>query len=236
MPAEHIAKSFDDELSQLNHTLDEMGRLVQSQLLSSLVAIEQSDHKSAEKIISRDKEINRLNDAVDRQAVKLLALRQPMAVDLRLIVSSLRIASELERMGDYAANLAKRLRVIAEGRQAAPKVVEATVSLGHLVRMQITMVLHALSQRNADLARESWLHDSVIDENYSKLSTEIVELMKVDPTLVIPLTHFLFMIKNLERIGDHSTNIAEAVTFIVTGSRMIEATKPSIAAKLVSAG
>ncbi|MCX8501825.1 MAG: phosphate signaling complex protein PhoU [Alphaproteobacteria bacterium] len=235
MPAEHIAKSFDDELGQLKVTLEEMGRLVQSQLQSSLLAIEQGDLKSAEKIIARDKEINRLNEAVDRQAVKLLALRQPMAVDLRLIVSSLRIASELERMGDYAANLAKRLRVIAEGRQAARKVVKDTVALGNLVRMQITMALHAMTQRNADLARESWLHDSVIDENYSKLSTEIVELMKDDPNLVVPLTHFLFMIKNLERIGDHSTNIAEAVTFIVTGSRLIDAIKPTPAPKLAAA-
>ncbi|MDI9408762.1 MAG: phosphate signaling complex protein PhoU [Candidatus Pacebacteria bacterium] len=228
MPAEHIAKSFDDELAQLNLTLEEMAKLVQSQLQASLLAIEQGDFKSAEKIIIRDKEINSLNDAVDRQAVRLLALRQPMAVDLRLIVSSLRIASELERMGDYAANLAKRLRVIAEGRNAVPKVVDATVALGNLVRLQITMVIHALVQRNADLARESWLHDHIIDEQFSKLSTEIVEMMSNDKGLVVPLTHFLFMIKNLERIGDHSTNIAEAVTFIVTGSRMIEAIKPKV--------
>ena len=224
MGAEHSARSFDDELALLERSLLEMGQLALSQLRAALSNLDHSDHIAADKIIEADSKIDELNELVDRQAVRLLALRQPMGGDLRIIVSSLRIAGELERMGDYAANFAKRARILGGQNNAAINM-DILNRLGHLgdkVAAQIELILRAMADKDKNLAEICWNSDQQIDEDYSILHHKIVAAMQSHPEHVKDNVQLMFMAKHIERIGDHITNIAEALYYSVTGNRMTE--------------
>lgn len=216
MASDHIVKSFDEELNRLEAALIRMGGMVEEQLTRALNAIARRDSALAEEVLARDMDIDTLNTEIDTQVVRLLALRQPMAVDLRAIVTGLRMATELERMGDYAANLAKRTIALNQ----CPFVEPARVLpvMGKLVSRIVKEVLDGYAERDADKARTGWVRDEEVDEIYSSLFREVLVSMGNEPSNITALTHVLFMAKNIERIGDHATNIAELVYFLVTGT------------------
>jgi phosphate transport system protein len=216
MPSEHIIKSYDEELARLNKTITQMGGLAESQLAAAIEAVVQRDSELAAQVVEADAEVDRLEREVDNHAVRMLALRQPMARDLREILSSLKIAADLERICDYAANVAKR--AIALNVLPPVKPVHALPRMAKMAQSLIKGVLDAYVAREPDRAMEMWARDEELDEMYSGLFRELLTYMMEDPRNITPCTHLLFMAKNIERIGDHATNIAENVWFLVHGT------------------
>ena len=216
MASEHMVKRFDDELILLNRTLSEMGGLAESQLAQALTALRDRDTDIAEQVIAGDARVDALDVAIQEQTVKLLALRQPMAVDLRVVLSSIKVAAALERIADYAKNTAKRSIVLTQ--TAAPVSAVAGIDrLGRLVRTALKDVLDAFAHDDVARAREVWQRDEEIDQVYTGLFRELLTYMMEDPRTITACTHLLFMAKNIERAGDHVTNIAELVSFRKTG-------------------
>jgi len=220
MTSEHIVKSYDDELNRLNRTIVEMGGMAEAQLQAAIRALVERNSELAAKIIEEDDKVDALNFEVDQFAIQLLALRQPMAEDLRCIVASLKISSDLERIADYATNVAKR--VIAMDEYRTVKLASGIPRMAALVTPMIKDVLDAYVARDVDRAIEVWNRDIEVDDMYLSLFRELLTYMMEDPRNITPCTHLLFMAKNIERIGDHVTNIAETVYFLVHGKRLRE--------------
>ena len=220
MTSEHIVKSYDDELNRLNGTIVEMGGLAEAQLQSAIRALVERNSELAASVIEEDDKVDALNFDVDQFAIQLLALRQPMAEDLRCIVTSLKISSDLERIADYATNVAKR--VIAMDEYRTVKLASGISRMADLVTPMIKNVLDAYVARDAERAIEVWNRDIEVDDMYLSLFRELLTYMMEDPRNITPCTHLLFMAKNIERIGDHVTNIAETVYFLVHGKRLRE--------------
>jgi phosphate transport system protein len=217
---DHIVKSYDDELKRLTGELQRMGELALSQLEAAIDAVIARDSDEAMKVVHGDATIDALEHEVSQDVVRLLALRQPMARDLREILAALRIATDIERIGDYAANVAKRSMVL---NQSAPvQLVSALPRLARLAQSLVSDVLTAYRENNADKALEAWARDEELDEQYTGLFRELLTYMMEDPRNITPCTHLLFMAKNLERIGDHATNIAENVYFLVHGTQITQ--------------
>jgi phosphate transport system protein len=213
---EHTLKRFDEELERLSATISEMGGLTESQFADSLRALRQRDTEIAEKVIAEDPRVDALDEAVQEQTIRLLALRQPMAVDLRVILSSIKIAAALERIADYAKNTAKRSIVL--NQMVPPASAVAGIDrLGRLVRTALKDVLDAFAQGDVAKAHDVWERDEEIDQVYSGLFRELLTYMLEDPRMITGCTHLMFMAKNIERAGDHVTNIAELVSFRATG-------------------
>jgi phosphate transport system regulatory protein PhoU len=231
---EHTLKRFDEELERLSATISEMGGLAESQLAQSLRALRERDTEIAEKVIIEDPRVDALDEAVQQQTVHLLALRQPMAVDLRVILSSIKIAAALERIADYAKNTAKRSIVLA---QMAPphSAITGIDRLGRLVRTALKDVLDAFAHGDVVKAHDVWERDEEIDQVYTGLFRELLTYMMEDPRTITACTHLLFMAKNIERAGDHVTNIAELVSFRTTGHGFEEA-RPKGSAAMYAAG
>jgi phosphate transport system protein len=234
MANEHTIKRFDQELERLNATINEMGGLTESQLSRSLEAVRERDTSLAEQVISDDARVDALDDQVQQQTVQLLALRQPMAVDLRVVLSSIKIAAALERIADYAKNTAKRSIVLSQGTAPASAVVGID-RLGRLVRSALKDVLDAFANDDVEKARDVWQRDEEIDQVYTGLFRELLTYMMEDPRNITACTHLLFMAKNIERAGDHVTNIAELVSFRQTGHNFAE-TRPKGQGSIYTAG
>jgi phosphate transport system protein len=220
MATEHIIKSYDEELRRLNNTITQMGGLGESQLAAAIEAVVKRDSELAARVVEGDARVDQLEREVDGLVVRLLALRQPMARDLREILAALRIASDLERICDYAANVAKRSIVL---NQSPP--VKPVYTLPRMVRLAQALtkdVLDAYVARDADKALVVWARDEELDEMYSSLFRELLTYMMEDPRNITACTHLLFMAKNVERIGDHATNIAETVYFLVNGTPLTQ--------------
>ena len=215
MAAEHIIKAYDQELDQLNNTIAQMGGLAEIQLANAIEAVVERDTELASRTVEADARIDALEHQVQDQVVRLLALRQPMARDLRNIVAALKISSDLERIGDYATNVAKRSIVLSQTQ--AVKAAYAIPRMGAFAQSLIKNVLDAFIERNTEKALEVWRSDEELDEMYSGLFRELLTYMMEDPRNITPSTHLLFIAKNIERIGDHATNIAETVHFLVEG-------------------
>ena len=222
MASDHILKRFDEELERLNATINEMGGLTESQLAKALTAVRERDTEIAEEVIADDSRVDALDSAVQEQTVQLLALRQPMANDLRMVLSSIKIAAALERIADYAKNTAKRSIVMAQGAAPAPGVAGID-RLGRLVRTALKDVLDAFADDDVAKAHDVWMRDEEIDQLYTGLFRELLTYMMEDPRTITACTHLLFMAKNIERAGDHVTNIAELVSFRSTGQSFAEA-------------
>jgi phosphate transport system protein len=221
MASEHIIKSYDEELRRLNNAITQMGGLAESQLSAAIEAVVKRDSDLAATVVQGDAQVDQLEHDVDGLVVRLLALRQPMARDLREILSALRIATDLERICDYAANVAKRSIAL---NQAPP--VRPVYALPRMARLAETLtkdVLDAYVERDADRALVVWARDEELDEMYSGLFRELLTYMMEDPRNITACTHLLFMAKNIERIGDHATNIAETVYFLVHGKPLTQA-------------
>jgi phosphate transport system protein len=220
MPAEHIIKSYDEELGRLNRTIVEMGGLAESQLASAIEAVAKRDSALAAQVVAGDAQVDDLERELDNLAIRLLALRQPMARDLREIFAALKIGSDLERICDYAANVAKRSIALAQTPPIQP--VHALPRMGTLALALIKDVIDAYVEKDADKALEVWRRDEELDEMYSSLFREFLTYMMEDPRNIGAYTHLLFMAKNIERIGDHATNIAEDLYYLVHGQPLTE--------------
>jgi phosphate transport system protein len=220
MPADHIVKSYDEELSRLRNMIVEMGGLAESQLASAIDAVAKRDSALAARVVEGDAQVDELQRELDNLAIRLFALRQPMARDLREIFASLKIAADLERICDYAANVAKRSIALSQTPPIQP--VHALPRMGTLALALIKDVIDAYVERDADKALDVWRRDEELDEMYSSLFREFLTYMMEDPRNIGACTHLLFMAKNIERIGDHATNIAEDLYFLVHGTALTE--------------
>lgn len=207
---DHIVKSHDDERRVMLDEILRMGEMAAAQLEAALDVVDRRDGKAAERIIANDEAIDALELQVSHDAMKL-ALRGPLARDLREILAALRIASDIERIGDYASNMAKRSIAL----NLAPPLphTRGLSALGKLVATQVRDVLHAYSEGDAEAAQRVRARDAEVDTQYTGLFRELLTYMMEDARAITPCTHLLFMAKNLERVGDHATNIAENVWF-----------------------
>ena len=215
---EHIVKSYDEDQKRLLDEILRMGAIAAAQLEAALDVVERRDDKAAERIIANDEAIDALEREVDHNVMKL-ALRGPMARDLRIILASLKVAADLERIGDYAANVAKRSTAL----NLSPPLphTRGLDALGRLALEQVRDVLIAYRDNDADLAQRVRARDAELDTLYTGLFRELLTYMMEDARAITPCTHLLFMAKNLERIGDHATNIAENVWFLVHGEEQL---------------
>ena len=220
---EHTVTSYDEELNQMTGTILRMGGMVEAQLADAITALIKRDPELAARVIAEDKPIDRLEYEVDHQVMRLLALRQPMAVDLRLITASLKISSDLERIGDYAANVAKRASALSQVEPMRPVAVIPRMSL--IVQGMIKDVLDAYMGRDVDKALVVWRRDEEVDEIYNSLFRELLTYMMEDARHITACTHLLFVARNIERIGDLATNIAELIQYQVEG-RALDADRP----------
>jgi phosphate transport system protein len=221
MESQHVVKSYDEELHRLSNTITEMGGLAESQLATAIDAVVKRDSELAASVVEGDAKVDQLQRDSDNLAIRLLALRQPMARDLREILAALKIASDLERVADYAANVAKRAMALNQTPPVRP--VYALPRMAQLAQLLIKDVIDAYVARDADRAYAVWMRDAELDEMYSSLFRELLTYMMEDPRNISACTHLLFMAKNIERIGDHATNIAEDLYYLVHGVPLTEA-------------
>ena len=214
----HIVKSYDQEQAALLDELIRMGEMSVAQLEAALDVLERRDDRAAERVIANDDAIDALEHQVNQDVVRLIR-RGPMATDLRIILAALRVASDIERIGDLAANIAKRSMAL----NLAPPLphTRGLDALGRLAARQVREVLDAYARRDGEATLRVRAHDAELDTLYTGLFRELLTYMMEDARAITPCTHLLFMAKNLERIGDHATNIAENVWFLVHGDDLM---------------
>ncbi len=217
MPNEHIVKSFDSELERLYGEIGRMGEIATAQLDAAMDVLIRRDSKAAERVVANDEAIDSLEVEVSHDVLRLLALRQPMARDLREVYSALRISSDIERIGDYAANVAKRSMVLNASAPVA--LAHGLPALASLANGLVRDALTAFRTRDDTLALAVRNRDAELDLQYTALFRELLTYMMEDPRNITSCAHLLFMAKNIERIGDHATNIAENTWFIVHGDQ-----------------
>lgn len=214
----HIVSAFDEDLSRLRNLIAQMGGLAEDHFGKAIEALSTSDRAKAEHIIAADDKIDVLEKQVEDNAIKLIAKRQPMAEDLRSIMVAIRIASDLERIGDLAKNIAKRTLAVNE---PLPRSVNAGMSrMADLAMEQLADVLDAYASLDTQKAIDVWHNDSRIDSLYNSVFRELLTYMMEDARTIGMCTHLLFGAKNIERIGDHTTNIAENIHYLVTGETL----------------
>jgi phosphate transport system protein len=210
---EHTVKSFGEQLEALSALVAQMGGLAEAQFAAAIEAISRRDSTAAERAVGGDARIDEIQQEIEERALKLLALRQPMAVDLRETLAAIKTAAELERIGDLAKNIAKRALVL--NREPPIRLTQSLARMGKAAQNQLKQVLDAFSNRNAEEAETVWNRDGEIDEIYNSLFRELLTYMMEDPRTIGLCTHLLFVAKNIERCGDHCTNIAEVVYHMV---------------------
>lgn len=211
----HIVKSFDEELDKLRDLIARMGGLAEAQLAGSIKVLVDGDERLAAEIIDGDTKVDELEQAVNEQVIRLLALRAPVADDLRRAVTALKLAGTLERVADHAASNAKRSLVLLQ--MPRTPALSGLVRLNKVARASLREALDAYMADDAEKATAVWNSDEQIDDLYSGLFRELLTYMMEDPRHITASTHLLFMAKNLERVGDHATTIAEMTYFLVTG-------------------
>lgn len=229
MLSPHTVKSFDLELQRLERTIVSMGKLVAAQLADALGAITGNTPELVHDISAHDALIDDLAREVDALTLQMLALRQPLALDLRAIIAALRISIDLERIGDYAANLAKRATDLQRVPLATP--IQAIVTMGHVALQMIQDSLTAYRKLDSDKAIDIWCRDHRIDQEYTILLRALHAAMLAHPDSITACTHLLFAARGIERIGDHLTNIAEHIFFLVKG---VPLQQPSVQAAACS--
>ncbi len=218
---EHLVKSYDTELKRLRSMMTQMGGIVESQVALAAEAIMHRDAASATRAVEEDPKVDALERDVESHVIRLLALRQPVGDDLRLVVASLKMTGDLERIGDYASNVAKRSIVLSQF--SIPFSLAGLAHMAHMVQGQLKSIIDALGENDADKAMEVWRSDQVVDDIYNAIFRELITYMMEDPRNITPCTHLLFIAKNLERIGDHATNIAENLYYAVKGESLPDA-------------
>lgn len=222
-PTAHTVKSFDDDLRQLRSLIGQMGGMAQEQVDRSVAALVERDSEAAAAVVESDVRIDRLEAEVEQLAISTIARRAPMADDLREVIAALKISSVVERIGDYAKNNAKRVTSISQDSPIRPMVI--VPEMARIVSTMVHDALDAYARRDEQLALEVWKRDSNVDEYYNSLFRALLTFMMENPHHITPSTHLLFIAKNLERIGDHATNIAEVVYYTATGGHLTDRQK-----------
>jgi len=217
--SDHIVTSFDQDLRSLRNTIAEMGGYAEKSLVDAVDALLKRDLSLAQRVITLDGTIDALQRDIEDRAIHIIAKRQPMALDLREIIAAIRVSNDLERIGDLSKNIAKRV-VALNGQMQPAKFFGGFEHMADLVLEQLKQVLDAYAQRNFEAAAEVWRSDGAIDAMYTSLFRELLTYMMEDPRNIGFCTHLLFCAKNIERIGDHATNIAETVHYLVTGDTL----------------
>jgi len=217
-PHDHILRSHDEEQQRLLDEILRMGEMAAAQLEAALDVVERRDDNAAERVIANDEAIDAIERGIDHDVLRL-ALRGPLARDLRTILAALKVAADIERIGDYAANVAKRS--IALNLSPPLPHTRGLDALGRLAVRQLRDVLRAYAANDADAAQKVRARDAELDTAYTGLFRELLTYMMEDARAITPCTHLLFMAKNLERIGDHATNIAENIWFLVHGEELL---------------
>ncbi len=226
----HLSTSFEEELLRLRNLVVTMGTLTVAQLEMVLQAAEQLDSSLAGRVIEREPEADRLEHQIDNLVIRVLALRQPLAVDLRQALADLRIANELERICDHAKDLAERLIALAVGENAR---LRSLVNLGRFSLAMVKDAMRAYQDADAALAENVWQRDKELDEMYTGLFRELLTYMAEDPRRISASTQMLFMARDIERVGDHATNIAEMVNYLITGVTVEEERPKADATKTI---
>ena len=222
--SQHIVRSYGQELQRLRDLMSEMGGVVESQVALATQAIRTGDADAAtQRRRSRWVKVDDLERQCEQFVIRMLALRQPMASDLREIVSALKITAAMERIGDYAKNVAKRSIVLSQFRM--PFSMTGLANMSRMVQENLKLVIDAIGEQDVQKALQVWQSDQAIDDLYNSIFRELITYMMEDARNITPCTHLLFIAKNLERIGDHATNIAETLHYAITGE-MLDAERP----------
>ena len=217
---DHTVKAFDEDLNRLRGLIGEMGGRAEQALLQAMTALGSGDRELAARVVEGDKAIDALEAEVEQLAVQTIALRAPMADDLREMIAALKIVSVVERIGDYAKNIAKRVALMDQTRSI--EAIPVLMSMSSLVAELVHDALDSFAARDARLAVRVTVRDRNVDDFYNSIFRMLVTFMMENPKHITESAHLLFVAKNLERIGDHATNIAEMVHYVVTGERMEE--------------
>ncbi|WP_127903245.1 phosphate signaling complex protein PhoU [Solirhodobacter olei] len=220
----HTVTSFDDDLETIQAMIMKMGGFVEAAILDAAQALETRDEELADRVRANDKQIDALEEAVNTEAARLIALRAPAASDLRTILTVMKISANLERIGDYAKNMAKRSTVLAQ-MQPIPGAGGALKRMAKAVEVMLKDALDAYTQRDIELAADVRIRDQEVDQMYNAMFREFLTHMMEDPRNITACMHLHFIAKNLERVGDHATSIAEQVIYLVTG-RMPDDNRP----------
>ena len=218
--SDHIVRSYDEQLKRLRDMVARMGGLAERQVNDAAVALTRRDAAMATEVIARDAALDQLEREIEAFCIRILATRQPMAMDLRFIVAAMKVCHNLERIGDYARNAAKRSIVVAQ--QPAIGSLNGFSRMARLVQENLKLAIDALVNDDADAAQRVWAADEPVDDVYNGIFRELLTFMMEDPRNITAATHLLFIAKNLERIGDHATNIAETVHYAVRGDSLPE--------------
>ena len=219
MGSEHTAKAFDSDLQELTRLVAEMGGLAERMIVDSVDALIRRDVALGQRVVAADAEIDNLQHNIEERAVLTIARRQPMAVDLREIVGAMRVATDLERIGDLAKNMGKRVAALESDFQPL-KLIRGLEHMTDLVQSQVKSVLDAYAAHDLPAAMTVWKGDEEVDAICTSLFRELLTYMMEDPRLITQCTHLLFCGKSLERAGDHATNIAEAAYYLDTGRQL----------------
>lgn len=214
----HIVRAYDQELAALTNDIASMGAFAERQVSDALVSLSERDIEIAAKVIERDREVDELEERIDQAAIRLLATRQPMAVDLRIIAIALKISNDLERTSDYAVSIAKRSQRLAQQPELAAA--QRIPQMGELCLSMLKDVLDAYVERDVEKATDVFNRDRLVDELYTSLFRELVTYMLEDPRTISRCIDMMFIAKNLERIGDHATNVAEKIHYMIHGRQI----------------
>jgi phosphate transport system protein len=226
---EHTVKAFDDDITRLRGMVAEMGGLAEVAITQAMDALVRHDESLAGEVVERDAKINALNGEIDKLSIRVLALRAPMADDLREVVATLKIAGELERIGDYAKNIAKRVGAIERRKPFEPLTLLPAMS--EIAASMVHDVLTAYAARDPALAGEVMDRDHKVDAFYDSIFRNLLSHMMENPASITSAAQLLFVARNLERIGDHATNVAEMVHYAATGLYLPERDEPGEAGK-----
>lgn len=218
--ANHIVSGYDSDLNELTTSLSDLGSLAEGMLTDSVRALDRGDLALARSVIERDARANSLQAKIDNDSMRILALRNPMATDLRRTIGAIRVAADLERIADLAEGIAKR--VINLDDHARMDAIPSLKRMGQLVKAQLSAALDAFLRDDMAAAVQVWLADVDVDEMYTTILRDLLHSMTMDSSLINASTALLFTAKNLERIGDHTTNICEVIYFTNQGRQLIE--------------
>ncbi len=216
--AGHIVKSYDDDMNDLQRRVIQMGGLVEHQIMQAVESLAKRDIELAARVIDQDDKIDDLEEDIDKEAIRILATRQPLAIDLRVVAMATKISNDLERIGDYASNMAKRS--ISLAKSPPLKVLYTIPHMGQIAQGMLKQVLNAYVQRDSGQAMEAWRRDGEVDQLYDSLFRELMTYMLEEPRNIPTCLDLLAVAKHVERIGDHACNVAEKVHYMVHGERI----------------
>ena len=225
----HTIKAFDAELDTLRGSICEMGGLAEAAIRDAMQALVRRDSEAAAEVVRRDAKIDALETEIERQVVQIIALRAPMADDLREVVAALKIAGVVERIGDYAKNIARRVPSLEDSKI---RPISLLPEMARIAGQMVHDVLDAFAARDAKKAEQVCERDAAVDDFYNSIFRSLLTHMMENPHNITPATHLLFVARNIERIGDHATNVAEMVYFAATGEHLADRTKGASTASI----